>query len=295
MKLIRSFIALTAFLLISACSDDTSTASSSKAAITSSNSQDLAIAATEGAKQSINTDSASIFKTSTSSFNTEAFSKTVIDQTQQAADNGALPDYNNLCSSGTSTANTPVNNNGGTTTNTSITFTNCDLNATGVIVNGDLSVTTSYNATTFATSFSMIYNNFTVSYQGNIENINFSMECGTTTNSTTNAFEYSCTSSSSILGIDGRNYFVDNISVSGDFNSGFNVSATVTDPDHGDISIKATNVLFDCAAPYAGRPSTGSISFTDNTKSGSITFDSCSSYTVAVDGVATSYTWPVSP
>ena len=285
MKSIGIFFTLLTFIFITACSEDTSSNTTASSVITSANAQDLAIAATEGTKQSVNTNSAKFLKTSATPFDTSTLSKTIIDQTQQATDIGSLPTlFDNLCNSGSSTPVTTIDNTGATII--SITFVDCDLSATGAILNGVVTVTITA-ATNGDTNFNLIYNNFTVNYQGNIETINFSMQCNITS-----TFQTSCTSSSNILGIDGRNYLISNISVSGDSSSGFNVSATVTDPDHGNISIKASNVLFDCAAPDAGRPSTGSIIFTSNGENATVIFDSCSTYTVTVNGVATSYTWP---
>ncbi len=284
MKLIKPFLTLSAFILISACSEDTSTSAPKAAVITTANSQDLAIAATAGTSKSVNPDS-------TPSFDILAFSNALRDLNAQSATSGtALADYK-ACSTGdnTNTTNVNISNDGSSSVDTTITFTDCDLNASGVIVNGELLINSTYDATTYATSFSMIFNNFTVSEQGIVENIDFSMQCGTV-NTTT--FEYACTTSSNITAIDSRNYAIKDSNITGDATSGYNISATVTDPDHGDIAIEATNILFNCPAPDEDRPSTGSITFTSSGKSGAVTFDSCSTYTVAVDGLATSYTLP---
>lgn len=287
MKLISTFITLSAFIFVSACSEDSNTNTNANtttpkaAVITSANSQDLAIAATAGASKSVNPDS-------TTSFDTLAFTSTLRNLSTQSGT--ALADYK-ACSTGDNTNTTDVitGPDGSTSVDTTISFTDCDLNASGVIVNGELLINSAYDATTFATSFSMIFNNFTVTEQGVVENIDFSMQCGTVNTST---FEYDCsTTSSSVTAIDSRSYAIKTQSITGDASSGYSVSATVTDPDHGEIAIQASNILFNCPAPDADRPSTGSIAFTSSGKSGAISFDSCSTYSVTVDGVATSYTW----
>jgi len=285
MKLISTIITLSAFMLVSACSEDNNTNNTPKTAnITPANSQDLAIAATVGASKSINPDS-------TASFDTLAFTNTLRNLSTQSATSGtALADYK-ACSTGDNINTTDVTTSpdGSSSVDTTITFIECNLNNNGAIVNGELLINSSYVASTFATSFSMVFNNFTVTEQGVVENIDFSMQCGTVN---TNTFEYDCsTTSSSVTAIDTRNYTIKTESITGDATSGYSVSAIVTDPDHGDIAIKASNILFNCLAPDADRPGSGTIDFTSNGDSAAVSFDNCSSYTVTVNGVANLYTW----
>ena len=134
-------------------------------------------------------------------------------------------------------------------------------------------------------NFTITYNNLTITGFGVTETVNATVSCSTSGSS------FSCTTNTSITGIDGRKYAVSNISVSGSEFSGYDVSATVVDPTHGSISITATAVKFDCTGSTAGRPSSGTIAFTSSGRTGTVTFDSCNSYTVTLDGVADFYNW----
>jgi len=163
------------------------------------------------------------------------------------------------------------------TENGTVTFNNCEFFA-GTGTNGTVSVSASGSTITLS------YTNFSIAFGGITETVSFAMTC--TTSGT-----ISCSMNSSITGIDGRTYAISNVSVSGNSTSGYNATATVTDPDHGIISINASLVKFDCPAPNDGRPSTGTITFSSNGKSGSVTFTSCTNYTVTAEGVANPYSW----
>jgi len=253
--------------LINACS---SSDGASPADITAANSQDLSIAATESTKQAVATDGANFLLKTGNENSTDVVINKVREIVFEAQSLGIIctggGSYNDNISGSSSSASG------------NITFSSCDV-GDGVIIDG--SVTFRGNESNFTIS----YNNLTITGFGESNTINATITC-TSTNST-----FSCTTNTSITGIDGRNYAVSNISVSGNGFSGYNVSATVTDPTHGIITINASNVTFNCTAPNAGRPGSGSVTFSSNGKSGSVVFDSCSSYTVTVDGVATSYTW----
>lgn len=144
----------------------------------------------------------------------------------------------------------------------------------GVVANGTAVVSFSSSG-----AYTITYSNFTVTYGGETYTLNMIVSCDSQGN---------CTYSEDFTGSDGRSYRVEGSTVSGNSSSGYNISATVYDPDYGYIEITATNVTF-CSN---GNPGTGSITFTGSGgTSASVTFDSCSSYTVTVDGVATSYNW----
>jgi len=262
------------FSLISACGGGGGggggAAPVSNADINTENSQALSIAATEGTRQAVNTDLAGggVFqKTSPASFDSKAFSEKITQQLQRSADLGEL------CVSGNYTSN--INQ---VTGDGSITFNNCDLGFDAT-VSGTLVISST------DTSFTLTYVNFSVTFNGTTEVIDFTMDCTILDTGIT------CTSTSSITGIDGRTYTVSNITVNSNADSTFNVDCVVVDPDNGQISVNAQSVIFDCPAPDLGRPSSGSITFSSNGSSGLVTFDSCSSYTVTVDGVGNSFTW----
>ncbi|MCW9046552.1 MAG: hypothetical protein OQK46_00625 [Gammaproteobacteria bacterium] len=256
--------------LISACSSDSGP---SAAIITADNVQDLSIAATESAKQSVTTNNANFYlKSSNSTSSSDMISEKVREIAFEATSIGTLSE---ICPGGGS-----YSDNISTTSSSasgSITFNACDT-GDGVI-SGVVTFSGNDN------SFTITYNNVTITAPGISETLNATISCTSTNTS------FDCTTTTSITGIDGRTYSVSNVTVSGNSFSGYNVSATVVDPTHGTISINATSILFNCSAPNEGRPSSGSITFTSSGKSGSVVYDSCSSYTVTLDGVANSYNW----
>jgi len=268
MRILSTSVIIGLLAFISACS---SSSGSSPADITSANANDLSIAATESTKQAVTTTSANFYlKSGTNQSPTDFVTNKIREIVFEAQSLGII------CTGGGS-----YNDNiSGTQTSASgsITFSNCDV-GNGIIIDGSVTFSGSQ------TSFTITYNNLTITGFGETNTVNATITC-TSTNSS-----FSCSTNTSITGIDGRTYAVSNISVSGSSFSGYNVSATVTDPTHGTISINATNVTFNCTSPNAGRPDSGSITFSSNGKSGTVTFDSCSSYTVTVDGVSNSYTW----
>ena len=275
MKFYKIILPILLSTLISACGGGGGSAPVSDADITTENAQKLSIAATESTRQAVNTDNTPDinFKSSPNQFDSKAFSEKLTQRIQQAIDLGPL------CSDGSYSSN--LNENTG---NGSITFSNCEIiefEGT-VVVSGTVTVSSTSN------SLSVTYSNFTVTTNGVTETVNFSLIC-----SNLQSENPSCSSSSSIVGIDGRNYSLSNISVTNNFDSSYDVTAEVIDPDYGRISINAQSVVFDCTAPNIGRPSSGNITFSSNGKSASVVFDSCTSYTVTVDGVANSYTWAI--
>ena len=244
------------------------------ATLSADNSQDLAIAATESAKQAVTADSANFLnKTSNTGNTTDLISSKVREIVFEATSLGPVPV---ICQFGGSYSDNITA--GSSSGSGSITFSQCSI-AEGITLTG--TVTFSGNES----RFTITYNNLSITAFGVTETVNASVSCSTSNSS------FSCTASTSITGIDGRNYTVSNIKVTGDSNSGFNVNATVVDPDHGSISITATAVILDCTEATAGRPSSGTVTFTSSTRTGSVTFDSCNSYTVTLDGVANSYSW----
>jgi hypothetical protein len=101
--------------------------------------------------------------------------------------------------------------------------------------------------------------------------------------------DYHCSYSfnTSYAGID---YSIDNTAISGDPAGGYTVSYEMSSSTYGTISVATTSpITFNCSN---GHPDSGSVIFTGvNGSSGSVTFDSCTSYTLTVDGVSNSYTW----
>ena len=269
----KSLFIIGLLFLISACSSSGG-GGPTAATISADNSQDLAIAATESTKQAVTADSANfLLKTSNTESTTDLISNKVREIAFEATSLGPI---SLICPfGGTYSDNITA---GSSSASGSITFTQCSVGE-GITITG--TVTFSGNES----NFTIVYNNLTITSFGASEIVNASISCSTSGST------FSCTSNTSISGIDGRTYAVSNISVSGNDSSGYTVNATVIDPDHGSITINATNVLFDCSSPNAGRPSSGSITYTSGSQTGSVTFDSCSSYVVTFNNVADSYNW----
>lgn len=158
----------------------------------------------------------------------------------------------------------------GNESNTVIKYNNCSYE--GVVISGTARVKQSGNTTT------IIYDNFTISQDGEKEVLNATITC-------TNE---SCSVSSDFHDETGKSYTVSNSSISGDESTGYNISADVYDSEHGQISFTATNILFDCSNGY---PSSGEITFSDGVTQAKVTFTNCNSYTLTIDGVAETFNW----
>ena len=248
-----------------------------EARIDSGNAEQLGIAATEAAKQSVLNNTAAVlgFKTAAKpglGTLTSELSKSFAGRTA----NAPVPGLD--C--GLGSADETVNPDGSTT----VTFINCDLFGFGILVfNGTVlaNTTTAGNTTTV----DLDYMNFTI--DDGVDIVTLDMLASCITDNTT--LETSCTFSD-VVGFDGRIYTFSSATVLGDEFSGYTVSATVIDPDHGSFSIVTTvPILFNCAN---GQPNVGEIQFTDG--AGvlvTVTFNDCASFTVSYSGTAEIYFW----
>jgi len=273
MKFINNFLFLLTFVFLSACGggSGSSTPAPTAATLSATNVQDLSIAATESTKQAISSDRANFLAKTTSGIDSN---KQIAEKVREIVFEAQT--LGSICTSG-GTYNDDISQNN-TSASGIITFTNCNIGG-GITLEGTVTFTSN------STSFTLIYNNLTVTVIDEIQTINATIVCNISSQ------PFTCNTSTTITGIDGRTYDVSKISVTGSTTSGFTVSATVVDPTHGIITVTATAVKFDCATPIEGRPSSGRITFTSNGKTGSIAFDSCSGYTVTLNGVANSYIW----
>jgi hypothetical protein len=135
------------------------------------------------------------------------------------------------------------------------------------------------------------YVNFTVTVNtpsaSYTDTFNMSMTCSS---SHTNGLDFSCEYYSDYHGYDGRIYRVSEVEVSGSSSSGYSVSVRVYDPDHGYVLVTTeVPLLHDCSG---GHPSTGRIEMEDaNGKVAVVEFNSCSEFTITLDGVANTYQW----
>lgn len=182
-----------------------------------------------------------------------------------------------VCDSGSAIADTNDAQTEGT-----VTFTNCTMNDPdgSLVMNG----TSQFSFNTGTDSLRMVFR-MTATYIGETQAINLTLAC-----SSISTASVSCSVTSDFVGIDSRVYRIEDLSVSGSEISGFYVSMTFYDPDHGRVDVTTTQPLtYDCptAVPGSGMLTLSGSSDTFATAS----FDSCSSYTVTVDGVGTTYNW----
>lgn len=170
-------------------------------------------------------------------------------------------------------------------TSGTITFTNCridDGNGSVIVMTGTVDFTFTL-VNNEVDSMSLNYN-VSVSYEGETAGVNLRISCVDMTGAR------SCSITSDFVGLDNRVYRVTNITVSGSAYSGYYVDATVYDPVHGYVSLTTTApLLFDCPT---GVPSTGSVVITgSNSSSATVSFDSCSQFTVTVSGLGETFYW----
>jgi hypothetical protein len=177
---------------------------------------------------------------------------------------------------------TSTENSSGTEMSGSVVYNDFCITSNGsnVVFNGTVYFSATYSDTGDLQSFRFSYQDFTYTGNGETHTVNatFSCEYSGATLSCATDFE----------GTDGRTYRTTNVTVTGD-STGYDVEATVYDPDHGYVSIVATGITTNCAN---GRIGTGNITVSDSTGDVmTITFNSCSSYTVTYNGVSNTYNW----
>lgn len=254
-------------IVLSACGGGSS--GPTNASINAGNAKQLGTAAAEAAKQSELNKTGLGFKAGEGSPIQLVSAKISL----LAADRIAYSD--GTCSSG---VHGLVANPDGSVT---LTFGNCDIGT--LVINGTVIVFSNLVGDTLTVSIS--YSNFTI-FDG-IDTVTVSMDANCTINTTT--FAASC-SFSNLVGFDGRTYNISSVSISGDAFSGYNISATVTDPDHGNITVTtSTPIIFGCSN---GQPMSGELQFTDaDGVLVTVTFNSCASFTVSYSGTSTPYNW----
>ena len=119
--------------------------------------------------------------------------------------------------------------------------------------------------------FSLQYNGVTVNDGSGPITINMTVDCS---NQTT------CTIVSDYVGDDGSTYRIADISFSGDATNGFDGSATFYHPDHGSVSISASNVTYGSCGVF---PDGGSIIATGTTGTAQIDFNNDCTYVINYD------------
>ncbi len=277
---LKFFLILLFSMTLFACSSggDNDTSAPSAAKIGTANEEDLGTAATEGAKQALDGNSASAFRGSLGVRAVLDFLNESMLQNKSNKIALAPVDLSSMCTGGGS-ASVDTNSTGSSSV---ITYANCDIGS--AIADGVVNITSSTSGT--VTTTNLQYTDFTITIAGEVTTIDLSATCTVDTSS----FASSCTYSSDVTGIDGRTYSVSGSTISGNSSSGYTVAATITDPDHGTLSITTTSpILFNCTN---GQPSSGEIQFSDG--DGvlvTVTFNDCNGFTISYSGSSNVYTW----
>ena len=241
----------------------------SQATISSSNEQDLALAASLGVVQAQKSGATPAVGVVISSSYILDQANQLVNITYQLHNMPLGTDVSSqVCPSG-GTANI---SDGASQTNITIVYSSCrfdDVTASGTAV---ISITD--------TTFSISYTNFAITVDGETTTLNMTVSC--------NSSGTICTITSDFIGENGRAYRVTDTTVSGNSSTGYNVSATVYDGEHGSITVTATAVTFNCDN---GLPGSGTVTFSDGSTTATVTFNSCTNYTLTIDGVANDYDW----
>lgn len=216
----------------------TGTTTATAAEITSDNVDDLAIAATEASKRAVDSNSSAgsidlsglIGKTSSD----ETVAQTIMDKVMSSVREASV----DACpGGGSATENFSSDFTSGT-----ITYNDCN-DGYGSIISGTATFSGDPNSiTTFTYTFDLTVTDVAT---GQSQPVTGTITCnanGCTENLNTGEASIA---NSDFSGDDGRNYsFEGDVTVTGDDTSGWNVNATVVDPDHGAITISAENVTF---------------------------------------------------
>ena len=273
MKFLATLFSACSLLALTACGGG----GSNTATLSADNVVDLAVAGTGAAKSSATSDQVFTFKSGQtgSTFDSTEFSKMVAQNLYATQDLSAA-----LCSTGSYIINIPDNATSASFTATA-TFTNCVISDpySTVTINGSINISGNSSSLSISANLSVSENG------GAPESFTFSGSCSY--NSSTGQLG-ACSYSTTFTGIDGRNYTFTNMSISGNDISGYTVSGTVTDPDHGSISITTPQpVTFNCSN---GNPDNGQIVITGD-GSATVDFIDCNSFAITFDGSTTTYNW----
>jgi hypothetical protein len=265
--------------------DTTFTGSTAEATIEASNVKELATGSASGSKQAVTSEALSGVAMRSQPTPTSKLGEVApriaqwIGQLRSPNAAKTANVTNEICDAGGSA----IADTNDAETQGTITFTNCamsDSEGGTLVMNG----TVTFSANTSADSSSMVFN-VTVTYIGESQSVNMTLAC-----SNISSASVSCSMTSDFTGIDGRVYRIEDLSVSGDEVSGFYVGMTLYDPDYGSVAVTTSQPLtYDCTDPV---PGSGMLTLSGaNDSSATVSFGNCSSYTVTVDGVGTTYDW----
>lgn len=135
-------------------------------------------------------------------------------------------------------------------------------------------------------SLSITYNDFTVvSLDRSYDLGSMSLTCSGITSG-----DFGCDANIvEMLGLDGHDYLLSDISLLGDALSGYDIEALLDDPVHGTFTVTTEDLTFNCDD---GHPDSGSLTVNaEDGSSASISFPSCTEYTVCFEGMCETQTW----
>ncbi len=275
---------LSAAMLVG-CGGSSGGGSAATADISADNADDLSVAAAEATKTAIEAESNSGTSSIPTSFFKSTGSAPLLDKLQTGV-RSATEDFSDYICDVSGEAE--MTSSSSTFDTGSFIFNNCndgDATYSGSVTFSGLS----------SSSFTFTYNNFIVTDNstGQRQAVNGTVTC---TNSGASC-DYSgltvggaSLSNSDFSGDDGRQYhFEGDVTVSGDNTSGWNVNATVVDPDHGAIKITARNITFGSCTN--GVPTGGTITVTGNGQTATVTFIDCNSFSLNYNGSTTTHNW----
>ncbi|MES9971782.1 MAG: hypothetical protein ABW092_17240 [Candidatus Thiodiazotropha sp.] len=269
----------------SSSNSSTYTGSTAQATIDASNAKDLATGASSGTQQAVASNALSDTAMRPQATPTTRLAELApriaqwINQHRSPVAAKEVDLSNEICDQGGSAV---VNSNDAETEGTMI-FSNCAINdkeGGTMVLDGDVSFIVDVSSD----SMNMVYD-VSFSYIEETQSVYMALAC-----SNISTLAISCAVSSDFQGVDGRVYRIKDLTVSGSKASGFYVDMTFYDPDHGSADVATTQPLtYGCEK---GVPGSGMISMEGaGGTTAVVSFDSCSSYTVTVDGVGTTHNW----
>ena len=196
-----------------------------------------------------------------------------------------MPNYqtiDGICTTGSVDVTGMESYTGGSNINMDMTFNNCVISDSyeTATYNGSVSYVENSNGLT------MTYRNFRVTAGGQTTSVNGTVSCDSSYLNCTENLTYGGDVAGSYSN---RTYTTSNMEVTGDSSTGYNVSGSVTDPDHGTITISASGILFNCPS---GVPSAGTITVTaSGGVTATVTFNDCDSFSIDYDGSVTTVNW----
>ncbi|MCP5207989.1 MAG: hypothetical protein H7A01_12340 [Hahellaceae bacterium] len=284
-----------------------------QATVTTSNAQEIALAAARGIKKAVidsNTQSKSTpfgVDVQTNESRLQAVTDRLLSAGQVAS--GVV--LEGACESGT--VDLGSSNDG-----TSVFYTANQCRTEGEVINGTMrlqsqgeslttltyenfSITDAFGSYTTNGSMTLSYtvDGYTITYSGftwtdTALGESYSMDGTTMTCSGLTTGNFNCVTNSDWNDPSGETYRIESATVVGNESSGYDVTVTVYDTENGYVEVHTTSrLMYNCDN---GNPGSGAIAFSGSEEtSGAVNFDSCSGFTVSVfvngTTVAESYSW----